>query len=214
MFTKFRRRRAKSLFYCSLLFEIGMSSAFEITVISNATHSRLQRLKLNIFFLGVSELQLVLFLHISKTDQLKGQRGLCSHGIKNLKRVARTHFIVSHRRQEASFTSKSLKPPELTAVICLFIPGGPGVSWDSWRSNSFGLSGGCVDAHGRAQPPTWGMRQSRCLFQVSLIYVEIYVGFEWRFVSGEEMGNSCQLQCCCIDRGGHVLYLDNTRPLN
>lgn len=58
-------------------------------------------------------MQLVLFLHISKTDQLKDQRGLCSYGLKNLKRVARTHFIVSHRRQAVPFTSKSLKPPGL-----------------------------------------------------------------------------------------------------
>ena len=128
-------------------------------------------------------MQLVLFLHISKTDQLKDQRGLCSYGLKNLKRVARTHFIVSHRRQAAPFTSKSLKPPGLAERGFASLFRGPDVSWDNWRSSSFGLSGGCMDACRCAQPPVWGMRQGRCSFQVSLIS-----GGIWALSGGLRMG--------------------------
>lgn len=68
---------------------MGVSSAIEVTVISNqhALGYKGALLKLNFFFLGVTQFQLVLFLHISKTDHLKDQRGLYSRGMKNLKRV-------------------------------------------------------------------------------------------------------------------------------
>ena len=163
--------------------------------------------------MGVSELQLVLFLHISKTDQLKDQRGLCSHDMKNLKKVARTHFIVSHRRRATPFTSESLKPPELTErwFASLFREALmlAGTTGEAAVLVSVGVVWTRADApsHQRGE---WGEAgvYSKCPWSLWRD-----PGFEWRFVSGEEMGNSCQLQRCCIDRGGDVLYLDRTPGL-
>ena len=125
------------------------------------------------FFLGSLRIATCfIFTHFQNRLAERSKRSVFIWHEKSEESSKNTLHCVTQETSSAFHLQESEAARTDWAVIRLFIPGGPDVSWDNWRSSSFGLSGGCMDAHGCAQPPAWGMRQGRCLFQVSLISVE------------------------------------------